>query len=54
MVYNETCTKCGRCVKVCPTDAYIWEDKKGYPFIIKNECLQCGKCVEVCPENSIK
>lgn len=53
-VYNEDCTKCGRCVRVCPGDAFIWEDKKEYPVINKNECLQCGKCVEVCPTNSIK
>lgn len=54
MVYNEDCTRCGRCVRVCPADAYLWEDKKDYPLIIKNECLQCGKCVEVCPENTIR
>lgn len=54
MVHNEDCIKCGKCVRVCPADAYIWEDKKDYPFIIKSECLQCGKCVEACPTDSIK
>lgn len=54
MVYNEDCIRCGKCVRVCPADAYVWEDKKNYPFIIKNECLQCGKCVEACPTDSIK
>lgn len=54
MVYNENCIKCGKCVRVCPADAFIWEDKKEYPVIIKNECLQCGKCAEVCPTDSIK
>lgn len=53
-VYNEDCTKCGRCVRVCPADAFAWEDKKDYPLIIKNECIQCGKCVETCPEDTIK
>lgn len=52
-VSNEECIKCGKCVRVCPTDAFIWEDKKEYPVIIKNECLQCGKCKEVCPTKSI-
>lgn len=47
-VHNENCLQCGKCVSVCPADAFIWEDKKEYPLIIKNECLQCGKCAEVC------
>lgn len=50
----EECTKCGRCVRVCPSDTFIWEDKKEYPVIIQNECLQCAKCVEVCPSDTIK
>ncbi len=55
MVFNDDCTKCGRCVRVCPADAFIWEDKKKtYPLIINNECLHCGRCVEVCPEDTIK
>lgn len=54
MVHNEGCIKCGKCVRVCPADAHVSEDKKDYPFIIKNECLQCGKCVEACPTDSIK
>ena len=54
MVFNEDCIKCGKCVRVCPSDAFLWEDKKDYPIIIKNECLMCGKCKEVCQTNSIK
>lgn len=55
VVLNEDCTKCGRCVRVCPADAFIWENKKeDYPFIIANECLQCAKCVEVCQPDTIK
>ena len=52
-LYDEDCIKCGKCVRVCPADALIWEDKKDYPIIINKECLQCGKCVEVCPTDSI-
>lgn len=52
-VHNEECIKCGKCVGACPADAFIWENKKEYPVIIKNECLQCGRCVGVCPTDSI-
>lgn len=53
-VLNEDCIKCGKCVKACPADAILWEDKKEHPIIIKNECLLCGKCKEVCPTDAIK
>lgn len=54
MVVNEDGIKCGKCVRVCPSDAILWEDKKEYPIIINNECLLCGKCKEVCPTDTIK
>ena len=54
MVVNEDCIKCGRCVRACPSDAILWEDKKEYLVIIQNECLLCGKCKEVCPTDAIK
>ena len=54
MVHTDDCIKCGRCVRVCPADAFVREDKGDYPRIIRNECLQCGKCVEVCPSDTIK
>lgn len=53
-VYNEDCIKCGRCVSVCPTDAFIWDSRENYPIIISNECLQCGRCVAACPTQTIK
>lgn len=53
-VYNENCIKCGICVKICPSDVFIWEDRKEYPIIIQNECLQCGKCATACPTDSIE
>ncbi len=53
-IIDEECIKCGKCVKVCPSDAIIWEDRKDYPLIIQNECLQCGRCKEACPVATIE
>lgn len=53
-IKDEGCTQCGLCVRNCPSDAIIWENRKEDPIIIKNECLQCGKCKEVCRFDAIE
>ena len=47
------CTRCYRCVKVCPSSIFsIAEDKS---VQIKNEhrCIRCGHCVAACAENAV-
>lgn len=39
---TESCIKCGRCERVCPTN-------EAKPGDRKSECYMCGRCVEVCP-----
>ena len=51
-IAEEDCIKCGICVKNCPADAIIQEEKE-VPIIFKNDCIVCGKCREVCPTKSI-
>lgn len=53
-IKDEGCTRCGLCVRDCPSDAIVWENRKEDPIIIKNECLQCGKCKEVCRFDAIE
>lgn len=50
---EEGCTRCGKCVKTCPAEAFSWENKKMEPIINKHDCLVCGKCEAVCPEGVI-
>lgn len=50
---GEGCTRCGKCVRACPANAFSWEDKRIEPIIIKHDCLVCGKCETVCPEDII-
>lgn len=44
------CTKCGRCVKDCPTGRMRF-DKFPNP---KGKCVGCYRCINFCPENAIK
>ena len=49
---HEKCSACGLCVKLCPSDAIIMEDKK---LKMKEpvECMMCADCVAFCPEGAI-
>ena len=42
---NETCTACGACIDVCPSDAIVEEEGK---YEITDDCEECGSCLEVC------
>lgn len=48
---EETCIKCGKCMKACPAAAIAKEGKQY--SIIKNDCLVCRACAEVCPVDAI-
>lgn len=51
---NETCIKCGKCVKVCPV--YILTQESPESTIgLKNvhTCIACGHCVAACPTESV-
>ncbi len=46
---EETCTKCGVCKRVCPTQATDVYEKKGGD-VTESRCMLCARCVEMCPE----
>ena len=51
---DETCTRCGDCIKVCPEPQVInFKQAAKYGMIHSGECVNCGKCVSVCPEKSL-
>lgn len=48
---EDTCTKCGTCVKVCPVDNIQMVD--GKPVFSKT-CISCLACTQNCPKNAIR
>lgn len=51
-VDKESCTGCGECVDICPTDVFVLVDSKSDPVDME-ACIECCSCVEICPTNSI-
>ena len=49
---RSSCTRCGRCVKVCPVDAFEVEGK--CPTSISHtECIACLECQAACRDGSL-
>ncbi|HIH87701.1 TPA: 4Fe-4S binding protein [Candidatus Bathyarchaeota archaeon] len=49
----KTCTRCGRCVEVCPLDVLRMVD--GAPAAVyAGECWHCGACAMECPSGALR
>lgn len=46
----DTCIKCQKCVKECPTENISFQEDK---LRFNNSCLACYRCVYLCPAKSI-
>lgn len=49
---NDSCTKCGLCVKECPCKAI--DNLPGKYHIHEDLCCECMACIDVCKSNSIE
>ena len=46
------CTGCGRCVRICPSDAIELVDR--IPTWTKSRCLRCCACINRCPVHALQ
>lgn len=49
----ETCTGCGDCVEVCPTEALAMRDNLAV-VADPEACNYCGYCEPICPVGAIE
>ncbi|MGV8905409.1 MAG: NADH-quinone oxidoreductase subunit NuoB [Acetobacterium sp.] len=50
----EKCTRCGECVKRCPSSAIVFDKDTDSIGINYDECVFCSLCEEVCPVEAVK
>jgi len=48
------CTRCGECVRRCPSRAIVLDKKENDIGINYDECVFCTLCEEICPAGAVK
>ena len=48
----DKCTRCGKCVRVCPQGAIVLNDERKL-MVFLEACIGCRACVYVCPQNAV-
>lgn len=53
--YPNYCIQCEdkTCMKFCPTDALVWDDKVGTVSLLDERCIGCGICAIKCEYSAI-
>ncbi len=52
---RDTCTSCGRCAQICPTEVLRMEAGRAAVHTdTPLGCVGCGHCMMVCPEGSVR
>lgn len=54
-VNQEKCKRDGICVKDCPAQVIVQEDKRAFPRPAEDAeefCIRCGHCVAICPHDA--
>lgn len=49
---EENCIGCGKCIRVCPTDAIVGS-KHFLHTVLPALCTSCEECINICPTDCI-
>jgi len=50
----DQCSKCMKCIDICPESQVLFIIGKKSGQILSGECTNCGRCIEVCPDDSLR
>lgn len=52
---ENSCIRCGRCIKVCPRSEILFEKNESEQIALKNpqRCGACMECKKACPTEAI-
>jgi len=53
LINQDTCTSCGKCVEVCPTDVFELVAERLPVIARQSDCTSCMNCELYCPTDSI-
>lgn len=48
---KDCCIGCQLCVKVCPSEALVFNEEKNKVKHYVARCTFCGQCVDICPQS---
>jgi ferredoxin len=51
---DDRCTHCGACIAMCPTKAFILEEKTRKVLFDNSKCIVCELCVRACPPRAME
>ena len=52
-INSSACTRCYRCIKVCPSNIFSSDSEQFVQIKNEHRCIRCGHCVAACASNAV-